>query len=127
VNDEELGLQETRRLDAELKKRTRHALTAPRLWQTGFAVSLALKAVEVEGNLAARKRQSKSVAKRRENLAARDRWIREQFANATKNNSRYSIARLRRDLMKSRKFHTKLRPNGKFLTAERLRIIVKER
>ncbi|MGB2679137.1 MAG: hypothetical protein WAN12_18800 [Candidatus Acidiferrum sp.] len=120
-------LQVTRRRAAEIQERILYALTQKTRDEVKLAMSLTLKAIEAEASIAASKRQSRSAAKRRENLEARDCWIRQQYADAKKNKPRYSIAQLRRDLMKSRRFRKELRPKGKFLTAERLRTIVSER
>ncbi len=116
------------RFDPELSKRLLHSIVAQTSKETNLVMRLTSTAFKVEAKLVARKRQSKSAAKRHENLEPRNRWICERWANgcarAKKNNRRYSSAQFRRDLMKSRK--RELRPNGKFLTAERLRIIVNE-
>jgi hypothetical protein len=79
-----------------------------------------------------RDKQRGSARKRSRNLAPRDLWIREQFDQRKHRHRSYSRARFWRDLDLGvltipRKFRGQLRPNGRLISAERLREIIKTR
>jgi hypothetical protein len=75
---------------------------------------------------ASRDGQKKSVTSKRRNRTPRNRKIRKFYADKKSVNPEYSIAQLSRDLKRVRgKFYEELRPDGKFLSGETLRTIVK--
>jgi hypothetical protein len=68
--------------------------------------------------------QKITAAKRHQNLAKRDDWLRAEFAKKCVDDPNYSVEQFRNWLKRSRKFAKQLRPNGKLISVQRLRDIV---
>ena len=76
-----------------------------------------------------KRRQLKSAARRHQNLAARDSWVREHFAQRKNRNRNYSLGAFHRDLDSGaipipRKFARSLKRNGKLVTLTSLTNII---
>lgn len=76
--------------------------------------------------------QKAAAAKRRENLAERDHWVREQYCQRKSGDRNCSVEQFRNllesDVLKiSRKFRAQLRHNGQLIGVEALRRIIKAR
>jgi hypothetical protein len=93
-------------------------------------LGLVLRFRRLNDQTGARERQKRSAQSRSEKLAERDRLIRALYAEKKNRDRSYSVAQFRRDLgnrviSMSRKLRASLRPNGRVITEERLRSIVK--
>jgi hypothetical protein len=75
---------------------------------------------------ASRDGQKKSRPARRANLVPRDNWIRKFYADKKRADPKYSKPQLGKDLRATHNMYfNQLRPGGKFLSDEQLRLIVK--
>jgi hypothetical protein len=120
LHDEFVGLSE------RISKAAAHRLSD----EAKLAVTLTHKSLEIQRTIDARDRQKKSASRKHKNHAERDCWIREQYAKRKNRHRGYSFAQFRREL-KARVIRIpaglrgSFRRDGRFVSEERLRQIVK--